>query len=154
MIFVSGANGQFARAVIRNVLADAPASSLVVGSRNVGTAFARELAALGAQVRSADFDRPDLMRGALEGVTKALLIPTYDTNDKRLRQNLHALEPGQPAGVRHLLHASRLRAQSQRVESTLRVHVPTEKAIREAGLGFTILRHALYADIPVGDLQE
>lgn len=154
MIFVSGANGQFARAVVRNVLANAPASSLVVGSRDVGTAFARELAALGAQVRLADFNRPDLMRGALEGVTKALLTPTYDTNDKRLRQNLNALEAAQAAGVRHVVYASFLRAESQRVEHSRLVHFPTEKAIRASGLGFTILRHALYADILVGDLQE
>src|SRR5579875_1784524 len=102
MIFVSGANGQFARAVIRNVLADAPASSLVVGSRNVGT----------------------------------------------------ALEAAQAAGVRHVVYASFLRAESQRVEHSRLVHLPTEKAIRASGLGFTILRHALYADILVGDLQE
>ncbi|MEO8315386.1 MAG: NmrA family NAD(P)-binding protein, partial [Pseudomonadota bacterium] len=33
------------------------------------------------------------------------------------------------------------------------VHYPTEQAIRASGLDFTILRHALYADILVGDLQ-
>jgi NAD(P)H dehydrogenase (quinone) len=154
MIFVSGANGQFARAVIRNVLANAPASSLVVGSRNVGTPFARELAELGVQVRPADFRRPDLMRSALEGVATALFIPTYDTNDVRLRQNLNALEASQVAGVRHVVYASFLRAESQRVEHSRLVHFPTEQAIRASGLGFTILRHALYADILVGDLRE
>lgn len=154
MIFVSGANGQFARAVIRNVLANQPASSLVVGSRNVGTPFARELAERGVQVRPADFRSPEMMRGALEGVTKALFIPTYDTNDVRLRQNLNALEAAQAAGVRHVVYASFLRAESQRVEHSRLVHFPTEKAIRASGLGFTILRHALYADILVGDLEE
>lgn len=154
MIFVSGANGQFARAVIRNVLVNAPASSLVVGSRDVGTPFARELAELGVQVRPADFRRPDLMRSALEGIATALFIPTYDTNDVRLRQNLNALEAAQLAGVRHVVYASFLRAESQRVEHSRLVHFPTEQAIRASGLGFTILRHALYADILVGDLQE
>jgi NAD(P)H dehydrogenase (quinone) len=154
MIFVSGANGQFARAVIRNVLANVPASSLVVGSRDVGTSFVRELAELGVQVRAADFRRPDLMRTALEGVATALFIPTYDTNDVRLRQNLNALEAAQVTGVTHVVYASFLRAESQRVEHSRLVHFPTEQAIRASGLGFTILRHALYADILVGDLQE
>ncbi len=154
MIFVSGANGQFARAVIRQVLANVPASSLIVGSRDVGTPFARELTGLGAQVRPADFNRPDLMRSALGGVTKALFIPTYDTNDVRLRQNLNALEASMAAGVRHVVYASFLRAESQRVEHSRLVHFPTEKAIQASRLGFTILRHALYADILVGDLQE
>lgn len=154
MIFVSGANGQFARAVIRNVLANVSASSLVVGSRNVGTPFARELAGRGVHVRPADFRSLEMMRCALEGVTKALFIPTYDTNDVRLRQNLNALEAAQAAGVRHVVYASFLRAESQRVEHSRLVHFPTEKAIRASGLGFTILRHALYADILVGDLEE
>jgi NAD(P)H dehydrogenase (quinone) len=154
MIFVSGANGKFARAVIRSVLAVAPPSSLVVGSRDVGTPFARELAERGVQVRAADFRRPDLMHSALEGVAKALFIPTYDTNDVRLRQNLNALDAAKAAGVGHVVYASFLRAESQRVEHSRLVHFPTEQAIRATGLGFTILRHALYADILVGDLEE
>jgi NAD(P)H dehydrogenase (quinone) len=154
MIFVSGANGQFARAVIRNLLAAGRGSDLIVGTRDVHTAFARELAGQGVQVREADFGRSDLMRQALEGVETALLIPTYDSNDLRLRQNLNALEAARDSGVRHVVYASFLRAESARVEHSRLVHYPTEQAIRESGLGFTLLRHALYADILVGDLRD
>lgn len=154
MIFVSGANGQFARAVISNVLAAGRGAALAVGTRDVHSVFARELAQRGVSVREADFRRPELMRRALDGVTKALLIPTYDTNDVRLRQNLNAIEAASAAGVKHVVYASFLRAESQRVEHSRLVHYPTEQAIRASGLGFTILRHALYADILVGDLQD
>ena len=154
MIFVSGANGQFARAVIRNLLAAGRGSTLIVGTRDVHTAFARELVGQGVQVREADFRRADLMRQALEGVETALLIPTYDSNDLRLRQNLNALEAARDSGVRHVVYASFLRAESPRVEHSRLVHYPTEQAIRESGLGFTLLRHALYADILVGDLRD
>lgn len=154
MIYVSGANGQFARGVIENLLADGGAPSLVVGTRDVNTPFARELAARGVQVRPADFRQPDLMRRALAGVTKALLVPTYDPNDVRLQQNLNAIEAAKAAGVKHLVYASFLRAESTRVEHSRQVHFPTELAIRGSGLGFTILRHALYADILTGDLQD
>ena len=41
MIFVSGANGQFARAVIRNVLAADRGEGLVVGTRDPQSAFAK-----------------------------------------------------------------------------------------------------------------
>jgi NAD(P)H dehydrogenase (quinone) len=34
------------------------------------------------------------------------------------------------------------------------VHWPTEQALMASGLDYTILRHALYADIMVGDLEE
>jgi len=154
MLFVSGANGQFARHVIRNLLEAGAGASLAVGTRDVGSTFARELAAQGISVREADFRRPDTMRRALEGVTKALFIPTYDTNDVRLQQNLNAIESARAAGVRHVIYASFLRAESQRVEHSRLVHFPTEQAIRASGLDFTLLRHALYADILVGDIAD
>jgi len=58
MIFVSGANGQFAHAVIESLLLQLPASSLVVGTRNTSSAYARQLAERGVQVRASDFMRP------------------------------------------------------------------------------------------------
>ena len=154
MIFVSGANGQFAHAVIANILAAGRGTSLVVGTRNVDSPFARELAQQGVSVRAADFRQPELMRRALEGVSKALFIPTYDSNDQRLQQNVNAIEAAQAVGVRHVVYASFLRAESQLVEHSRLVHFPTEQAIRKSGLGFTILRHALYADIVMGDLRD
>jgi NAD(P)H dehydrogenase (quinone) len=154
MIFVSGANGQLARAVINTLLEAGRGSSLIVGTRNVNSDFARGLAARGVTVRHADYRDPALMRQALEGVEKALLIPTYDTNDVRLQQNLNALEAARAAGVRHVVYPSFLNAESKRVEHSRLVHYPTEQAIRASGLGFTILRHALYADVLIGDLQQ
>src|ERR1700761_3886978 len=154
MIFVSGANGQFAQAVIRNLIAAKRSDSLVVGTRNVQSAFAQQLIGQGVRVREADFRRPELMRQALEGVETALIIPTYDTNDQRLRQNLNAIEAARVSGVRHLVYASFLRAESALAEHSRLVHFPTEQAIRDSGLGFTLLRHALYADILIGDLHD
>ncbi len=154
MIFVSGANGQFARAVITTILANGRAASLAVGTRDVNSAFATELAGRGVSVRHADFRDPELMRQALKDVDKALFIPTYDTNDQRLQQNLNALEAARAVGVGHIVYPSFLNAESTRVEHSRLVHLPTEKAIRASGLGFTILRHALYADILVGDIKE
>jgi NAD(P)H dehydrogenase (quinone) len=153
MIFVSGANGQFARAVIDSILAAGRGASLAVGTRDTNSPFARSLSSQGVAVRPADFRDPGLMRHALQGVDKALFIPTYDTNDVRLQQNLNALEAARAAGVRHVVYPSFLNAESARVEHSRLVHLPTEKAIRASGLDFTILRHALYADILVGDLQ-
>jgi NAD(P)H dehydrogenase (quinone) len=154
MIFVSGANGQLARAVIGNLLQAGRADSLAVGTRDVHSEFARQLAQLGVSVRHADYRDPALMRDALQGIDKALFIPTYDTNDQRLQQNLNALQAARTAGVRHIVYPSFINAESQRVEHSRLVHFPTEQAIRASGLDFTILRHALYADILVGDLQQ
>lgn len=152
MIFVSGANGQFAREVIRSILAAGKGSSLAVGTRDVTSPFARELAASGVSVRHADFRDPALMQQALQGVEKALIIPTYDSNDQRLQQNLNALDAARAAGVRHVVYPSFVNAESRLVEHSRLVHLPTEQALRASGLGFTILRHALYAELIVADL--
>jgi NAD(P)H dehydrogenase (quinone) len=125
-----------------------------VGTRNVHSAFAQELVSQGVRVREADFRRPELMRQALDGVETALIIPTYDANDQRLRQNLNAIEAARDSGVQHLVYASFLRAESALAEHSRLVHYPTEQAIRDSGLGFTLLRHALYADILIGDLRD
>ena len=153
-VFVSGANGQFANSVIRNVLSRGGGTSLVVGTRNVDSAFGRELAAAGVEVRRADFREPALMVEALRGVDRALFIPTYDPNTLRLQQNLNAIEAARTAGVGHIIYASFVNVESPLVEHSRMVHFPTEQALRASGLGFTILRHALYADTIVGDLQE
>ena len=154
MIFVSGANGQFGRSVIQNLLAAGKASSLAVGTRDVNSEFARQLADSGVSVRHADFRQPDLMRKALEGIDRALFIPTYDLNTERLQQNLNALEAARAAGVKHVVYASFINIESQRVEHSRLVHYPTEQAIMGSGLDYTILRHALYADTLTGDLQD
>lgn len=153
-IFVSGANGHFARSVIRNIQSRGGSASLIVGTRDVGTPFARELADAGIEVRKADFREPALMRQALRGVDRALFIPTYDPNAVRLQQNLNALEAARGAGVGHVVYASFVNVESALVEHSRMVHFPTEQALRASGLGFTILRHALYAEILVGDLQD
>jgi NAD(P)H dehydrogenase (quinone) len=154
MIFVSGANGQFASSVIATLLEAGRGAELVVSTRDVNSKFARELSARGVSVRAGDFRQPEQMRRALDGVNKALFIPTYDTNDVRLQQNLNALQAAKDVGVAHVVYASFLRAESPVVEHSRLVHFPTEQAIRESGLGFTLLRHALYADILVGDLAD
>jgi NAD(P)H dehydrogenase (quinone) len=154
MFFVSGANGNFAQAVIRNLLSAGRANSLIAGTRNVHSPFAQKLAGQGVRVKEADFRRPELLRQALDGVETALIIPTFDSNDQRLRQNLNVIEAARDSGVRHLIYASFLQAESSLVEHSRLVHYPTEKAIRDSGLEFTFLRHALYADILVGDLHD
>src|SRR5471030_97009 len=58
MIVITGASGQLGQHVIAELLKKTAASNIVAAVRNV--AKARHLAALGVQVREADYGRPRL----------------------------------------------------------------------------------------------
>jgi NAD(P)H dehydrogenase (quinone) len=155
MLLVSGANGNLAKSVIANLLRMADPADILVTTRDPDSPHARELAARGVTVRHGDFDAPETLGPAFAGATRALLISTYADNSERLRQNLTALEAAKAAGVRHVLYTSFLGAGPDHLsEHSQRVHWPTEQAIGASGLGYTILRHALYAEILVGDIDD
>lgn len=155
MLLVSGANGNLARSVIANLLTMTDPGNVLVTTRDPASAHARELAERGVTVRHGDFDAPETLGPAFAGATRALLISTYADNSVRLRQNLAALEAAKAAGVRHVLYTSFLAAGPDALaEHSQLVHWPTEQAIAASGLSYTILRHALYAEILVGDLDD
>jgi NAD(P)H dehydrogenase (quinone) len=155
MLLVTGANGNLARSVIANLLRMTDPGDILVTTRDPASDTAGEFAARGVTVRHADFDAPETLGPAFAGATRALLISTYADNSERLRQNLAALEAAKAAGVRHILYTSFLAAGPDALaEHSQRVHWPTEQAIAASGLTYTILRHALYAEILVGDLDD
>lgn len=155
MLMVTGANGNLAGHVLANLRALVGPAGFVAGTRDPTTAFARELAASGVQVRRADFDEPSTLTAAFEGVEAALIISTYAPNSVRPRQNRNAIESAKHAGVRRLVYTSFAGAgPSALADHSVQVHWPTEQALMASGMDYTILRHALYADIMVGDLEE
>jgi NAD(P)H dehydrogenase (quinone) len=155
MLMVTGANGNLGGHVVTNLRALVGPSGFVAGTRDPSTAFARELAASGVQVRHTDFDEPSILSAAFEGVAAALIISTYAPNSVRPRQNLNAIESAKRAGVRRLVYTSFAGAgPAARADHSVEVHWPTEQALMASGMDYTILRHALYADILVGDLEE
>lgn len=155
MLMVTGANGNLGRAAIGNLMALVGPSGFVAGTRDPSSAFARELTASGVEVRRADFDDPDRLTAAFEGVEAALIISTYAANSVRPGQNRNAIEAAKRAGVRRLAYTSFAGASpTSGAEHSIQVHWPTEQALIGSGMAYTILRHALYADIMVGDLEE
>jgi NAD(P)H dehydrogenase (quinone) len=155
MLLVSGGNGNLARSVIANLLRITDPGNILVSTRTPDSTHARELAARGVTVRHGDFDAPETLGPAFAGATRAVLISTYADNSKRLGQNLAALQAAKATGVRHILYTSFLAAGPDHLsEHSQRVHWPTEQAIAASGLSYTILRHALYAEILIGDLDD
>ena len=155
MLMVTGANGNLGRQVIANLEALVGPSGFVAGTRDPSSAFGRELAASGVEVRRVDFDDPDTLTAAFERIEAALIISTYAPNSVRPRQNLNAIEAARRAGVRRLAYTSFAGAgPTATADHSVEVHWPTERALMASGMDYTILRHSLYADIMVGDLDQ
>src|SRR3954469_2453256 len=155
MLMVTGANGNLGRKVIANLQTLVGPSGFVAGTRDPSASFARELAASGVEGRRADFDDPGTLTAAFEGVEAALIISTYAPNSVRPRQNLNAIDAARRAGVRRLAYTSFAGAgPTATADHSVQVHWPTEQALMASGVDYTILRHALYADLMVGDLDE
>jgi NAD(P)H dehydrogenase (quinone) len=155
MLMVTGANGNLARQVIANLETLVGPAGFVAGTRDPSSAFARELRASGVEVRHVDFDDPSTLSAAFERVEAALIISTYAPNAVRPRQNLNAIEAARRAGVRRLAYTSFAGAgPTATADHSVEVHWPTEQALMASGMEYTILRHALYADIMVGDLDD
>ena len=155
MLLVTGANGNLGRSIIGNLRKLVGPKEFAVATRNVETPFVRGLAQEGVEVRRADFDDASSLPGAFAGIEKALIISTYSDNSVRLQQNLRALSAARAAGVRHFIYTSFAGASPRSLSEHSRlVHYPTEQAIRESGLQYTILRHALYAEVTVQDVDE
>ena len=155
MLMVTGANGNLGGRVIANLREMVGPAGMVAGTRDPSSPFARKLAASGVAVRRADFDEPATLAAAFEGVEAALFISTYAANSERAQQNLNAIQAAGKAGVKRLAYTSFAGASpTATADHSVQVHWPTEQALMASGMDYTILRHALYADIMVGDLDE
>ena len=142
MIIVTGATGQLGQLVIKALLKKVPASSVVAAVRNVDKA--KDIAALGVQVRHADYSQPASWDAALKGVDKVLLISSSEIG-QRAKQHRAVIDAAKKAGVKLLAYTSVLRAETSPLGLAAE-HKETEDYIRASGVPFVLLRHGWYTE--------
>jgi NAD(P)H dehydrogenase (quinone) len=142
MIVITGANGQLGQLVITELLKKTAASNIVAAVRNV--AKAQHLAALGVQVREADYGRRDTLDSAFRGAEKILLISSSELG-QRVAQHRNVIDAARRAGAKLLAYTSVLRADTS-VLGLAEEHRATEAAIRASGLPYTLLRNGWYLE--------
>ncbi len=141
MIAVTGATGKLGRFVVAGLLEKMPASEIVAAVRNPDKAA--DLAALGVQVREADYDKPETWAAALAGADKVLLISGNDLGADRVRQHQNVIDAAKAANVKLLAYTSELRADTSPLKLAA-AHKETEQTIRNSGLPFVFLRNGWY----------
>jgi NAD(P)H dehydrogenase (quinone) len=145
-IAITGATGQLGRLVVEAVKTRAPASELVALVRSPSKA-----ADLGVAIREADYDRPDTLDRALEGIDTLLLISAPQVGD-RVAQHQNVIDSARRARVGRIAYTSALHADRSRLD-VAPDHRETEAAIEASGLSYTILRHGWYTENYVGTIQ-
>jgi NAD(P)H dehydrogenase (quinone) len=142
MIAITGATGQLGRLVIQNLLKTVPAAQIVAAVRSPEKAA--DLAALGVQVRQADYAQPATLEAAFQGVDKLLLISSSEVG-QRAPQHAAVIAAAQKAGVKLLAYTSILRADTSPLGLATE-HQATEAALRASGIPFVLLRNGWYTE--------
>ena len=97
MITITGATGELGRLVINALLEKLPASEIIAAVRNPEKAS--DIAALGVQVRLADYNKTVTLKKAFSGTDKLLLISSSEVG-QRARQHRAVIAAARDADVR------------------------------------------------------
>jgi NAD(P)H dehydrogenase (quinone) len=142
MIVVTGASGQLGRLVIQSLLKTVPAAGIVAAVRQ--PAAVADLAALGVQVRQADYAQPATLDAAFQGATKVLLVSSNALGE-RVAQHGNVIDAARRAGVALLAYTSLLHADTSPLGLAAE-HTATEALLRASGVPHVLLRNGWYTE--------
>lgn len=151
MIAVTGASGQLGRLTMQMLLARVDASRVVALSRT--PAFAAQP---GVSTRLADFDRPEGLVSAFDGVQRLLLVSTntFDATGRRAWQQANAVRAAVQAGVEHVVYTSIAGAgDPTHPAAAVADHRATETLLARSGLDYTVLGNSMYTQLILAGLD-
>ncbi|MBN3125309.1 SDR family oxidoreductase [Pectobacterium brasiliense] len=142
MIAITGASGQLGRLVIAQLLEKVPASDIVALVRDVNKVA--DLSAKGVQVKTADYNQPEALASALQGVDKVLLISSSEVG-QRAAQHRNVIDAAVKAGVKLVAYTSLLHADKSPL-ALAEEHRQTETLLKDSGLPHVLLRNGWYTE--------
>ncbi|MDY4349205.1 SDR family oxidoreductase [Pectobacterium brasiliense] len=142
MIAITGASGQLGRLVIAQLLEKVPASDIVALVRDVNKVA--DLSAKGVQVKAADYNQPEALVSALQGVDKVLLISSSEVGQRAV-QHRNVIDAAVKAGVKLVAYTSLLHADKSPL-ALAEEHRQTETLLKDSGLPHVLLRNGWYTE--------
>lgn len=142
MILVTGASGQLGQLVIKELLKSVAADQIVAAVRTPEKV--QELSEAGVVVREADYNKPESLVSAFDGVKKVLLISSSEIG-QRVAQHKAVIDAAKAANVELIAYTSLLRADT----STLKLaseHKETEGYLASVGVPHVLLRNGWYSE--------
>lgn len=150
-ILVTGATGHLGRLVIDSLLErGAEPSSIVAGVRDLTKAA--DIAARGVRTAVVDYDRPETIAAALDGVDSVLLISGSEVG-RRTAQHRAVIDAAQAAGITKLVYTSAPKAPTSALVLAPE-HKATEELIAASGVPAVILRNNWYTENYAGDIAQ
>ena len=148
---VTAASGHLGRLAVEALLADGIAPTQIVAGARSPEKIA-DLAARGVATVELDYDRPETISAALEGVDRILLI-SGSVPGARLVGHRNVIDAAQAAGVERLVYTSAPHASS--FDYALGAdHRATEAAIAASGIPSVVVRNNWYTENYEGDLAR
>ncbi len=135
MILITGATGTVGREVIGELQRMGAGRVRALVRDPARASFIREA---GFETAEGDFDKPETLDAALEGVESALLLTPPSPHT--VAQQAAFIEAAKRAGVRRVVKLSAVGADSSAPEGFGKWHGQSEEFLKSSGLGWTILR--------------
>lgn len=136
---VTGATGQLGQLVVEQLKKRIANEEIVALARNLDKA-----SGLGVEVREFDYTKPELMVESLKGIDHLLLISGSEWG-QRATQHTNVINTAKKAGVKWIVYTSLLRADTSGINIAAE-HIASEKALKESGISYTILRNGWYSE--------
>ena len=149
MIFIAAATSQLGNLVIQSLLEKIPASQIIAGVRNVEKA--QNLADKGITLRIADYNDPNGLESAFNGVDKLLLISSGDIAASRSQQHKNVIDAAKNAGVKLVAYTSIVNADTSEM-LLAKDHQETERYLKASGVPYVFLRDGWYIENYTGSI--
>lgn len=146
-IMITGATGNLGGAVLKRLLEKADPKSVSAIARD--TSKLANYKAKGVRIFQADYNKPKTLETAFKDI-ETLYVVSGSEIDKRLKQHENLILAASKAGVKHIVYTSFQRkneTDSSPIAPIAEAHLETERWLKESGMSYTILKHALYLDV-------
>lgn len=148
---VTGATGHLGRLAVDDLLRrGVPARNVFALVRDPSRAD--ELAALGVGVREADYDRPETLDAALEGIERLLFVSGSEVG-RRVEQHTAVVTAADAADVGFIVYTSVVRADDTELVLAPE-HAATEEVLAASGVPYAVARNSFYTEVYTARLDE
>jgi len=137
MILVTGATGTIGSSTVKALKAKG-------ASFKVGTRSPEKLKGQGVEGVQFDWDKPETFGPALKGVEKVFVLTPIA--EKQVEYTQALVDAAKKAGVKHIVKLSVMGADSEPGIALGRMHRGAEKAIKDSGIAWTMLRPTFFME--------